>query len=185
MWTEPTGDLLEKCLEGESQSLEELLVLLTPLVRHLACRFRRPGDLHFDDLLQEGYISVLRGVHGYDPSRGKFSSFVFSCIRNGMVTFLRREKTQRSIKRLLPPELEVHHQLPAPKIIDLDLLEGLSVAESTVLDAFLDTGSVTSSAKILGWPRKRVDNALQRARRKLRRKLNGESQTGRGPGEGI
>jgi DNA-directed RNA polymerase specialized sigma24 family protein len=102
-----------------------------------------------------------------------------------MVTFFTEGKDQDHIKRLLPPELEVHHQLPAPKIIDLDLLEGLSVAESTVLDAFLDTGSVTSSAKILGWPRKRVDNALQRARRKLRRKLNGESQTGRGPGEGI
>ncbi|HBG13749.1 MAG TPA: RNA polymerase subunit sigma [Synergistaceae bacterium] len=183
MWTEPTGDLLEKCREGESQSLEELLVLLTPLVRHLAGRFSRPGDLHFDDLLQEGYISILRGVHGYDPSRGKFSSFAFSCIRNGMVSFLRRGKAQRSIERLLPPEVEVHYQLPSSKIIDLDLLEGLSVAETTVLDAFLETGSVTSSAKILGWPRKRVDNALQRARRKLRRKLNVESQTGGGSGE--
>lgn len=183
MWTEPTGDLLEKCREGESQSLEELLVLLTPLVRHLAGRFSRPGDLHFDDLLQEGYISILRGVHGYDPSRGKFSSFAFSCIRNGMVSFLRRGKAQRSIERLLPPEVEVHYQLPSSKIIDLDLLEGLSVAETTVLDAFLETGSVTSSAKILGWPRKRVDNALQRVRRKLRRKLNVESQTGGGSGE--
>lgn len=177
MWTEPTGYLLEKCREGESQSLEELLVLLTPLVRHLAGRFCRPGDPHFDDLLQEGYISILRGVHGYDPSRGKFFSFAFSCIRNRMVTFLRREKAQRSIQKLLPPVEEGYFRLPSSGIIDPDLLEGLSVAEATALDAFLQTDSVDSSAKILGWPRKRVDNALQRARRKLRLKLNGEDQT--------
>ena len=173
MWDEPGEDLLERCGGGDPEALEELLVLITPLVRGVAGRLSRGGSPFFDDLLQEGFISILKALPKYDVSRGKFTSFAFSCARNGMVSFLRREKARRYVRVLDPAEADRGIARPVP-VLDEELLEGLSVMEVAALDAFLHTGSVSASAGLLGWPRKKADNALQRARRKLRDNLDRE-----------
>ena len=171
MWDEPGEDLLERCRGGDPEALEELLVLSTPLVRGGAGRLSRGGGPFFFDLLQEGFISILRALPKYDGSRGKFTSFAFSCARNGMVSFLRREKVRQYDRGALEPAAEDVNAAWPLFILDEGLLEGLSVTEIAVLDAFLQAGSVSSAAALLGWSRKRTDNALQRARKKLRESL--------------
>lgn len=173
MGEEPSEALLQSCKAGDGEALEELLVLITPLVRGVAGRLSRGGSPFFDDLLQEGFISILKALPKYDVSRGKFTSFAFSCARNGMVSFLRREKARRYVRVLDPAEADRGIARPVP-VLDEELLEGLSVMEVAALDAFLHTGSVSASAGLLGWPRKKADNALQRARRKLRDNLDRE-----------
>ena len=178
MGEEPSEALLQSCKAGDGEALEELLVLITPLVRGVAGRLSRGGGPLFDDLLQEGFISILKALPKYDVSRGKFTSFAFSCARNGMVSFLRREKARQYGRGALEPAGgDVNADWPL-FILDEGLLEGLSVMEVAALDAFLQAGSVSSAAALLGWSRKRTDNALQRARKKLRDSLAGDRPAG-------
>jgi RNA polymerase sporulation-specific sigma factor len=173
MWEEPSEALLKSCKDGDGRALEVLLVFVTPMVRRIAVKLAGRRNPHFDDLLQEGLISILGALPKYDSGRGKFTSFAFSCARNGMVSFLRKEKARRYVHGVLDrADEDPSIAWPTPAL-DEGLLEGLTVMEAAVLDAFLHTGSVSASAGLLGWPRKKADNALQRARRKLRVNLEG------------
>ncbi|MDT8284346.1 MAG: sigma-70 family RNA polymerase sigma factor [Thermovirgaceae bacterium] len=173
LWEEPDPELLKRCKTGEEKALAELLVAFTPLVRHIARGFAENGSADIDDLLQEGYISLIRAVNGYEKERGKFSSYMFSCARNGMISFLRKSRDRLTILPLFSDMAERMNLTDGPdeeEIADLapeGLFRGLSFLETTVLDAFLETGSITRASIALEWPRKKVDNALQRIRRKV------------------
>ncbi len=175
LWEEPDHELLKRCKTGEEEALAELLVAFTPLLRHITREFAENGNgsADIDDLLQEGYISLIRAVNGYEKERGKFSSYLFSCARNGMISFLRKSRDRLTMLPLFPDTAERMNLTDGPdeeEIADLapeGLFRGLSFLETTVLDAFLETGSVTRASIVLEWPRKKVDNALQRIRRKV------------------
>lgn len=175
LWEEPEPELLKRCKTGDEKALAELLVTFTPLVRYIAREFAEngKGSGDIDDLLQEGYISLIRAVNGYEKERGKFSSYLFSCARNGMISFLRKSRDRLTMLPLSPETSERMNLADGPdeeQIVDLapeELFRGLSFLETTVLDAFLETGSVTRASMILEWPRKKVDNALQRIRKKV------------------
>jgi len=70
------AQLAARIRQGDKQAREQLVLANRRLVVHIAKRF-----LHalttvfcFDDLLQEGYVGLLRAVEKFDPSRGRFST---------------------------------------------------------------------------------------------------------------
>lgn len=173
LWREPDSDTLRRCREGDEDALTELLVDFTPLVRYVAREFAGVSRDDMEDLLQEGYISIINAAKRYESARGKFSSFSFSCVRNRMISSLRRGKDKFSLVSLSP---EIFENITSPEISDREascdwfeeeLFRGLTPLETAVLDAFLETGSISGAAIVLEWPRKRVDNALQRVRKKI------------------
>ena len=49
-----------------------------------------------DDLIQEGYIGLLKAEKSYDPNKGvKFSTYATMCIRNAMLLYMRQIKKDR------------------------------------------------------------------------------------------
>jgi len=173
IWEEPGHELLDKCREGGAEALTELLVVLTPLVRFVAREFSGVTGIDPEDLLQEGYISIIDALGRYDSKRRKFSSYCFSCIRNRMISSLRKNRPRLS---LVPITQEIEMSLsseesvdPFPDLDDIeqDLFQNLSFLEVSVLDAFLETGSISGASGLLRWPRKKVDNAIQRIRKKI------------------
>jgi len=173
LWDEPDASLLERCKNWDEEALTEILVTFTPLVRYLAGKFGGVSKEELEDLIQEGYISIIDAVKGYERVRGKFSSYSFSCIRNRMISFVRKNRNKFY---LVPLSAEVHDGVDYSEREDQDafpdplrdeLFKDLTCLEATVLDAFLEMGSISRAALILGWPKKRVDNALQRIRRKI------------------
>lgn len=178
LWNEPDSDLLGRCKKGDDEALAELLVSFTPLVRYIARKFAAVSSNDVEDLLQEGYISIINAVKGHEVARGKFSSYSFSCIRNRMISFLRRNRGKFAITGLseemadaltstMDPDEEAF-----PDRLEQELFSGLTCLETKALDAFLEAGSISGAALILEWPRKRVDNALQRIRKKVIEKNN-------------
>lgn len=46
-----------------------------------------------DDFIQEGYLALLGAVSTFNPEKGtKFSTYAYTCIRNGLYKFVRSQK---------------------------------------------------------------------------------------------
>jgi RNA polymerase sporulation-specific sigma factor len=134
-----------------------------------------------DDLSQEAMISLMRAINSFDPARGvKFSTYAETCIVNRMKTICTGKKTAPKISGSLDDmdDCEVLSAEETPESIFLykelisELRESvesvLSPAESRTLQLCMQGMSYRSAAEKLGVSEKAVDNAMQRARRKLR-----------------
>jgi DNA-directed RNA polymerase specialized sigma24 family protein len=174
MWEETDPGLVQRGKLGDEKALSRILLDYTPLLRYIAGSLVEPSRPDYDDLLQEGYLALINSLPRYDEKRGKFSSFVFSCARNGMISFLRSNRKEKRIP--FPEDLidkgNFFDFLPA--WYGEDIFDNLTCLETVVLDAFMETGSISRAACLLGWPRKKADNAIQRIRKKLRAKLEHE-----------
>ena len=69
---------------------EQLLRRYSGLVVHLARKLAGNSQEPLEDLVQEGYLGLLRAIDRYDPSQGTaFSTFAFPAIKGAMQNYLR------------------------------------------------------------------------------------------------
>ncbi len=75
---------------GDSISLRDHLVMLhTPLVEHCARNFTASGE-PLEDLLQEGYVGLIKAVDRFDPVKGvRFSTYACHLISGEIRHYLR------------------------------------------------------------------------------------------------
>ncbi len=165
---------------GEEGSIEALVASFLPYIRSRAARIRSVG-IDGDDIVQEGLIGLVRAFDTYDPQGGaSFSTYAIACIDNGIASALRRA-TRRKDQPLnssvpLSDELPGFARDPQDLAIRRAELEGLaerirqdlSSLEKRVLGLYLEGYSYSAMAEKLETTEKAVDNALQRARRKLK-----------------
>lgn len=134
--------------------------------------------LDSDDFVQEGMLGFLRAVETYDFSRGvPFEAYAFKCMQNSI-------NTAAGVSRV---EIPVGMSTEMPEITDKDedplkhilvgehLNEVLSACEVTLSDVektvvFFRAGGMSYDeiGDRLKMSPKSVDNALQRARKKLK-----------------
>ncbi|MBO5571796.1 MAG: sigma-70 family RNA polymerase sigma factor [Ruminococcus sp.] len=139
------------------------------------------SDTDSEDLHQEGFISLLKAINAYDPSQGaKFSTFAEKCIVNRMKTVsARMGRNCSDVNRIDEDEAaDVLSVEETPESIFLykeffDELLGsidslLSDAELQAFRLCISGMTYKQAAHKLGVTEKSVDNAMQRARRKIR-----------------
>jgi len=75
---------------GDRESLRDHLVLLhTPLVEHCARNFTASGE-PIEDLVQEGYVGLIKAVDRFDPDKGvRFSTYACHLITGEIRHYLR------------------------------------------------------------------------------------------------
>ena len=79
-----TSDLVQRAQAGDTESREQLIGRLLPLVSSLARRFRSEG-LDQTDLIQEGIVGLLRALDRYEPDRGvPFAAYATLWIRQSL-----------------------------------------------------------------------------------------------------
>lgn len=163
---------LDKAQSGDNDALTELLLAYLPLIRSQA-GVLAGMDRHLkEDLAQEGLLALCRATALFQPRRGPFGAFLKVCVRNAMISHLRR----RPIEEIVDEEWLEREVEPGPGLDEIvearerlrQAARFLSDTELLAMDAFLETGGIGRAARALGWPRKKVDNALTRARAKLR-----------------
>ena len=154
---------------------ENHLIAFLPLVRSWARRLCGGDEAFREDLIQEGLVAILKGLDAFSPERGPLPPFLGACVRNRLLSALRRYRRERRVLLFgeIPPEVERNVSEDAPGTWewegDLERLRThLSEKEAVVLAAYLEGGSVAKATGLLRWSRKEVDNALQRVRRKAR-----------------
>lgn len=134
-----------------------------------------------DDLYQEGLVSLLKAIDAFDPQKGvKFSTFAEVCIINRMRTLSRRSVRNLSLSESLDEENaeDIPSAEETPESIYFykeyfselwkNICSVLSLTELNVLTLCVQGLSYKSAAAQLGITEKAVDNAMQRARKKIR-----------------
>lgn len=150
-----------------------------PMIKAKASCFKN-SRVESDDLVSEGFLGLLSAIRSYNPEKGSFAAFASACISNKM----RSAAAKGSANSLLATPLdesyleEISDGNPATE--DLIILkeqnnemlkqvdELLSEREREVFYLYISAYSYTQIAEKLGISAKSVDNAITRAKAKLR-----------------
>ncbi len=134
--------------------------------------------LDSDDFVQEGMLGFLRAVETYDFSRGvPFEAYAFKCMQNSINSAAGVSRVEIPIGISSEfPEVTDKDEDPLKQILAGEHLnEVLSACEVTLSDVektvvFFRAGGMSYDeiGKRLNMSEKSVDNALQRARKKLK-----------------
>lgn len=160
----------------KSGSITELLSRYIPSVFAMAKKYSASAD--YEELVSDGMQALIAAVSEYDPTKGGFKTFVSVCIANRMKNTV--SKAERRASKLSDEEMELlPDTAPSPeeRVISREtseelyrlILEELTPLEKTCIDGVLMGLSYAEIAKKIGTDKKSVNNAVTRARAKLRR----------------
>ncbi|MCR4780877.1 MAG: sigma-70 family RNA polymerase sigma factor [Ruminiclostridium sp.] len=163
------------------QSGETALLIsrYSPVIRLKAAKLRNK-DIESEDLCQEGYLALFDAIRAYDSTKGTFSAFAGRCISNRMINSAakargRLEKADNFDFTLVPDSAAPTDDYLISKEDDTAVTEKmltlLSKKEYNVFRLHLDGYSYRQIAEKLGIPPKSADNALSRAKKKLKELL--------------
>jgi len=182
--------IIELTKKGDKFALDFLLDRHKKLVRQKARAYFIMGA-DGDDIIQEGMIGLYKAVNDYDDGKKvPFISFASLCIERQILTAIKtaaRQKhsplnsyvslsadgfdTESEIFSLAgkhsesPEEMIISRE--TTKIIESKIEKSLSKMERNVLSLYLNGASYEEIAASLGKGEKAVDNAIQRARKKM------------------
>lgn len=183
-------DFLKKAKQGSREAQDRLIKNYENLIYKEASRlaansFYKLDDSQKKDLAQEGRYAVLRAIEAYDKTKNKsFFYFARTCIKNAMLSWLDGE--QRAPTSRFNVSLENdddNNQDPFFDDIDFDIkpiLEEeneeiknilkslLSKRENDVFLLNIDRYTYKEIANALNLTEKQVDNALRKAKGKLK-----------------
>ncbi len=123
-------------------NLEKMVAQHTGLVKSVAMRLSFVYGEEVEDLIQIGYVGLIKAIRGFDESKGyKFSTYAVPMITGEIKSQLRDQgkiKVSRAIKKDIAvikqaEELFVLKNGKSPKISDL--VEGTNLTEERVLQA--------------------------------------------------
>jgi RNA polymerase sigma-70 factor, ECF subfamily len=89
-----TGQLVRRCLAGDSSAWEEIVRLHNRRIYNLCYRFTNSPD-DAQDLTQDVFIRVYRTLASYDVEKGAFATWLTTLTRNLLVDHFRRSKQDR------------------------------------------------------------------------------------------
>ena len=197
-YSEETDEvLIQKLRDGQNDITDFIMNKYKNLVRKKAQSMRILGA-DKDDLIQEGMIGLFKAIRDYDCGRdASFYTFADLCISRQMYSaveaslrkkhiplnsyislYTRIDEDDTSSNVTLENALTSDKELnPEQQLIDREnvrLLEeaiekDLSAVERRVLGLYLTGMSYTQIAKVLNKDEKSTDNALHRAKSKLRK----------------
>ena len=169
--------------EDGIENLAELYIQFLPLVKSRAA-FYAGDPSEYEDFVQEASIGFLDAVRSFDAGRSKFPAFAKICIDRKLIGCLRHASRKGSVPQsafVNSDEFDNDYIKdaspdPAKLVIDEDkylrLLEciekSLSDFEYGVFRLYVSGFSYDEISHRMNVSRKSVDNAVQRARSKLK-----------------
>ena len=136
-----------------------------------------------EDFISEGFLALLNAIRTYEESKGSFGAYANACIDNRMKNasgkirrsfILSEEFDPAKVKEQSPAADEVVIEKEARAEILKKIGKILSEREFKVFEMYLDSFSYLQIASRLGVSVKSVDNALSRARKKLKSVAEGD-----------
>ncbi len=170
-------ELITAAKNGDEGAFSLLCQTYKPLIENMTDRYITRLNAIIqdkDDLRQEATVAFYRAVMTYDLSQDKVSFGLYAkiCIKNRMVSLVRRANKKSSPKT-------VSHQKDEGKrigdrVFDFsELMEVseriLSKREALVFSLYVDGKTYKEISELLSVSEKSVDNALFRAKSKIKR----------------
>ena len=137
-----------------------------------------PHPSMYDDLFQEGLIGLLKAVRSYDGKSSSFATFASLCVRNSIISGVRKYSVQTS-KTVSLPEVPFEEETsPSAEEVLLDgvrarllydkVWDALSAYEKSVFEMYLSDMPYETIAFATGRSVKSTTNAVYRIRNKLK-----------------
>lgn len=179
-----------QCAEKQGDPAEhnrytsQLIAAYIPLIKAKAAYFKN-SRVERDDLISEGFLGLLGAIRSYDPQKGSFAAYASACITNKMKTAVSKnggnypervsidEAKLEEIGDESPSAEELVIQKEQSDEITKMTESLLSKRENDVFMLYLSAYSYAQIAEKLGISVKAVDNALSRAKAKLRSAMAG------------
>src|ERR687890_966614 len=88
---DPVVSLIEAYRErGDRRAVEQILAMNVKILNHVVRRYASSSDEPYEDLLQVGYVGMMKAVNGYKlDSEAKFSSYAYAMIEGEIKHHLR------------------------------------------------------------------------------------------------
>ncbi|MGQ9634535.1 MAG: sigma-70 family RNA polymerase sigma factor [Bryobacteraceae bacterium] len=180
---DPETRLVARCLEGEEAAWEELARVYTRRVYSMCYRFTG-SDAQAQDLTQEVFLRVFRGLKSFRAGQGMFSTWLARLTRNLLIDHYRRSRQERvmdSIEDQLPV-LEggdaaasrtdgLLSEREASEIVQKGLQKLSPELREAVILRDLEGLEYREIAAVLGIPEGTVKSRLNRGRAELARVL--------------
>lgn len=190
-------ELLELLNNGNIEAEVEIISRYKKLIKIKSRTYFLVGGEN-EDLIQEGMIGLLKAMRDFDTKKGaSFSTFADLCVNRQMITAIRRANSKKyqplnlaySLNNFALNEkdeeveyielLESKDKTPEEIIISSENTENiynlieseLSKLEKDVIKEFLQGKSYQEIGEKLNKSEKAIDNALQRVRNKLQKKI--------------
>ena len=179
-------ELVMLAAAGDDEAMAHLISAVMPVAKAKASCYAK-ARISNEDLMQEGMLGFLDAVKKFDPSKGvPFRVFAEACINNRIISAVRMNYNSKNAALSNAVSFEAENaeisgdRDPADIVSDMFeteylsslLSSGLSDFEKKVIDLRLHNKSYAQIASELGRSEKAVDNALQRIKNKMQRKLN-------------
>ncbi len=184
-------EIIEKAQDGNRSAIEQLINANMDIV-YAKARFFFIKGLDKDDVVQEGMVGLYKAIRDYRTERGaSFRGFAQLCIHRQLVSAIKRANRQKHIplnsstsidksidhesnrcyREILPDQEDDLEEKFIFKeqlgLIFQDIEEDLTELEMRVFLLYLENKSYQEIAFNLKVNLKTVDNALQRARKKI------------------
>ena len=180
MNAKPTdNELIALYKKGDVVAFETIYDRYRNLIKAIVRPFFLVGG-DSDDLIQEGFLGLLKAVNTYDESKlATFSSFAYTCISSSVKTAVKRDLSKKNLPLNSAISIEgleiVSIDDPESQVIRSELSKELSQRLKSELSAFefkilklwLGGASYAEISEQIGKPAKSVDNAVQRIKKKL------------------
>lgn len=178
-------NVLNAALNGDRTAMNELVAVFAPVVESIASAFAGRCPLTRSDLIQEGMLGLLSSVYGYDSSKGAaFKTYASKCISNSIAGAVRSQLRAKHMPLngyVSLDSLEAAGGFTADPQATVDMQERMNLIyekirneltplERNVLGLHIAGHDYNTIAERLSVSAKVVDNALQRARKKLKEK---------------
>lgn len=170
----------ELVLSKDEASKSALIARYVPLVKSRAASMKT-RYIDADDLVSEGFLGLLNAIRSYNETKGSFAAFAKVCVvnkmKNAVISSVGAAKGTTELDdqfsfdeiedtKLGTEELVILREQNDEIIKRIDSL--LSAHEKEAFNLYLDSYSYAQISKKLGVSVKSVDNAIARAKHKLR-----------------
>jgi len=136
--------LVRAAKDGDGAAFAELLRANDSRMRGLAYRLLGSGDV-MDDVLQDAYLKAFRSIATYDPTIGRFSSWLYRVVHSCAMDHHRRAARRPQIAMELTPAFTTSEELPAEQAAVVALVDGEGLSYDEVADTLgISPGTVGS-----------------------------------------
>jgi RNA polymerase sporulation-specific sigma factor len=177
--------LVKNAQAGSQEAVEDLIKEYSRFVFQMEKKYFIPGS-NREDLFQEGFIGLYTAIKTYDSGRNlPFEDYVSLCIRNAVIRAIRTATQKKqlllthagsidddansfnSLKSFMDTEDIVLGKLKVEQLRNV-INSYLSSNEKTIIKLRLADFTVEEIAGIISEDKKKVENALYRARKKIK-----------------
>lgn len=177
--------------QGDKESIEKILSSYRRRIYNSSQQFfLKGGDRN--DLVQEGFIGLMKAIKNYDEKKDtNFSSFAALCIKRQMITAIRNQNLEKhkvihaaiqntshtvdefeiyknslSFEYSSPEDILIGKELV--KLLQEYLDKNLTKLEKKIFYYFCQQYNYIEISQILNESPKRIDNTIQRIKRKIK-----------------